>query len=223
MRAAWAVIASAGVLCGCANTVVGMPVGEQRLGSAPSSSARPIPGPQPTVAADEPGVVPTTGAASPGCAVADPPPVSVTASVDDPAAPEITVALPAGWSTSAGDGDVGARLAGPDGESATVTIRQTSLDPDAAFKEYADDALSVSAISSISVLPGPLCGYSGQKLLGSWSQSPQRAVTFGDRIAHIPAGPTNYLVAVHVEAPVRASNFDPLTSPLLDDFAVVIP
>ncbi|WP_234794112.1 hypothetical protein [Mycolicibacterium flavescens] len=216
-------IASAGLLlCACASTVTGSPVVDQP-GAAPSSSGRPIPGPPPGAPADEqPGVVPTTGATPAACEVEDPPPVGVTASVDDPEAPTVTVALPNGWSTSAGDDDVGARLAGPDGESATVTIERTSLDPGEAFQRYADDALEASAVSSISVLPGALCGFSGQKLLGSWAEPPQQAVTFGDRIAHIPARASNYLVAVHVEAPARGA-FDPLTSPLLADFAIVIP
>ncbi|SEH93243.1 hypothetical protein SAMN04489835_5862 [Mycolicibacterium rutilum] len=217
------------VLSACANTVAGTPVAGQGViagSAAPSSSARPIPGPPAVVeAGEQPGVVPTAAPAPAGatCAPDEPPPVGVTASIDDPAAPKITVALPTGWSTSAGDGDVGARLTGPDGETATVTIRRTPLDPGAAFEQYADDALGASTVSSVSVLPGDLCGYSGQKLLGSWSESPQRAVTFGDRIAHIPTGETAYLVAVHVEAPVRTSDFDPLTSPLLDDFSVAIP
>ena len=107
------------------------------------------------------------------CAVTDPPPDGVTAAtLRIPAAPKITVALPAGWSTTQGDGDVGAKLTGPEGIWATVTIAKTTLDPAAAFKQYADDAMAASAVSSVSVLPADLCGYSGQKLLGSWSDTP---------------------------------------------------
>ena len=86
---------------------------------------------------------------------------------------------------SAGAGDVGGRLDGPDGMSATVTIAATRLDPAAAFRKYADDVMAESAVSTVSVLPGDLCGYSGQKLMGAWSDTPQQAVEFGDRIAHI--------------------------------------
>ena len=74
---------------------------------------------------------------------------------------------------------------GPDGIWATVTIARTPLDPAAAFKKYADEAMAASAVSSVSVLPADLCGYSGQKLLGAWSDTPQQAVEFGDRIAHV--------------------------------------
>ena len=146
----------------------------------------------------------------------------MTAAVSDPAAPKITVGLPPDWSTTPGDGDVGAKLTGPDGIWATVTIAKTRLDPSAAFKQYADDAMAASAISSVSVLPADLCGYSGQKLLGSWSDMPEQAVEFGDRIAHVWTNTGNYLVAVHVQGPADAG-FDPFTSPMMDDFAIEIP
>jgi hypothetical protein len=168
--------------------------------------------------------VPTTAAPAGGtCEPRNPPPVGVVAAVDDPRAPTITVALPEGWSTTAGEGDVGARLTGPGEVTATVTITETALDPAAAFEKYADDAMGQASVSSISVLPGTLCGFSGQKLIGSWAESPEQAVTFGDRIAHIPSGGTAFLVAVHVEGPTHTSGFDPFASPLLDDFAVVLP
>ena len=69
---------------------------------------------------------------------------------------------------------------------ATVTIAQTKLDPAEAFTEYADKVMAVSAVSSVSVLPAELCGYSGQKLMGAWSDTPQQSVEFLDRIvAHL--------------------------------------
>ena len=82
-------------------------------------------------------------------------------------------AFPTAGRCRAGTGDVGGRMEGPGGMSATVTIAQTQLDPAAAFTEYADDAMAVSPVSSVSVLPGQLCGYSGQKLMGAWSDTPQ--------------------------------------------------
>ena len=102
-----------------------------------------------------------------------------------------------------GSGDVGLRMQGPDGMFATVTIAQTKLDPAEAFTEYADKVMAVSAVSSVSVLPAELCGYSGQKLMGAWSDTPQQSVEFLDRIAHIWTNTDNYLVAVHVQAPGR--------------------
>jgi hypothetical protein len=145
------------------------------------------------------------------------------AAIHDPAAPKITVALPSGWSTTRGDGDVGARLDGPDGIWATVADAKTTLDPAAAFKKYADDAMAVASVSSVSVLPADLCGYSGQKLLGSWSDSPQQGVEFGDRLAHVWTDTNNYLVAVHVEGPAGTPGFDPMSSPLMNNFVIVIP
>jgi hypothetical protein len=114
-------------------------------------------------------------------------------------------------------------LQGPDGVTATVTIAETRLEPAQAFQQYANDAMATSAVSSVSVLPADLCGYSGQKLLGSWSDSPQQAVEFGDRIAHIWTNTNNYLVAVHVEGPADTAGFDPMVSPLMEDFSVRVP
>jgi hypothetical protein len=225
-RAVWAAIAVALLSAACVRTSQGLPVAAHTVVPAPSATpTKTIPTPQTDLS--EPGVVPTTrvpipaGAAT--CENPKPPPVGVTATVDDPAAPKVTVALPDGWSTTDGTGDVGAKLQGPDGIWATVTIAKTQLEPAAAFEEYAEDAMSASAVSSLSVLPADLCGYSGQKLLGSWSDSPQQAVKFGDRIAHVWTNSNNYLVAVHVEGPADAPRFDPMLSPLLDDFSIVIP
>lgn len=216
------------LLAGCGSTVEGEPVAGPQTSTTTtttrtttSSSASPPEPSTPPPDDDVPGVVPTTAAPAAGtCDPADPPPVGVTASVEDPRAPKITVALPEGWGTTAGEGSVGAWLTGPDGESATVTITETSAGPAEAFDEYADHAMDQASVSSISVLPGDLCGFSGQKLIGSWAEPPDPGVRFGDRIAHIPSGGTTYLIAVHVEG---SGDFDPFDSPLLDDFAVVIP
>ncbi|ULE35475.1 hypothetical protein K3G64_04015 [Mycobacterium sp. IDR2000157661] len=221
-------LALACVLSGCDRIEAGVPVAADAppsRTSAPSRTSMPSRTSVPPTPTDEPGVAPTTKVAlppdTPTCDV-DPPPVGVVASVEDPGAPKVTVALPTGWSTTAGQGDVGARLAGPDGVWATVTIAETRLGPAEAFAEYADEAMAAAPVSSISVLPAEVCEYSGQKLLGSWSGSPQQAVEFGDRLAHIWTNTATYLVAVHVEGPVQPG-FDPFTSPLMDDFAVVIP
>ena len=149
--------------------------------------------------------------------------MTAVAQVSDPAAPKITVAVPDGWSVEPGSGDVGVRMQGPDGMFATVTIAQTKLDPAAAFTEYADKVMAVSAVSSVSVLPAELCGYSGQKLMGAWSDTPQQSVEFLDRIAHIWTNTDNYLVAIHVQAPAGTDGFDAASTVLIEDFAVGIP
>lgn len=223
-RAGLATAAVACLLAACVRTSDGLPVaGDATPSAAPST--RSIPTPNTDIA--EPGILPTIRQPVPAgattCPVPDPPPVGVMASVPDPSAPKITVAVPTGWSVTTGDGDAGARLEGPDGEWGSVTIAATTLEPAAAFRRYADDVMAQSEISSVSVLPADLCGYSGQKLLGGWSDSPQQAIAFGDRIAHIWTDTDSYLVAVHVQGPADAPDFDPFTSPLMDDFAVVIP
>ncbi|HEY0804786.1 MAG TPA: hypothetical protein VGD84_06970, partial [Pseudonocardiaceae bacterium] len=137
---------------------------------------------------------------------------------------KITVGVPDGWSMSGGSGDIGGQLAGRDGMSARVTIAATQLDPAAAFKKYADDLMGESAVSSVSVIPGQLCEYSGQKLMGAWSDTPQNAVQFEDRIVHVWTNSgTDYLVAVHVEAPTGAAGFDGAASVLTEDFEIVLP
>ena len=149
--------------------------------------------------------------------------MEAVAQVSDPEAPRITVAVPDGWSVAPGSGDVGVRMEGPGGMSATVTIAQTQLDPAEAFTEYAGKVMAVSPVSSVSVRPAQLCGYSGQKLMGAWSDTPQQSVEFLDRIAHIWTNSNNYLVAVHVQAPAGTDGFDAASTVLIEDFAVGIP
>lgn len=188
--------------------------------------------PQPTQSTEDagpaaPGIVTTSRTPVPAgtvsCSQPVKPAVSAVAEVSDPTAPKITVAVPDGWSTEPGSGDVGLRMQGPDGMFATVTIAQTKLDPAEAFTEYADKVMAVSAVSSVSVLPAELCGYSGQKLMGAWSDSPQQSVEFLDRIAHIWTNTDSYLVAVHVQAPAGTDGFDAASTVLIEDFAVGIP
>jgi len=219
----------------CGKTSEGEPVTDKESIAAESTSSttattttstRAMPTPEADLS--EPGVVSTTRTAVPAgsvtCELPAPPGDGLaTAAVSDPAAPRITIALPPGWSSAPGDADVGAKLTGPDGVSATVTIAKTTLDPAAAFKKYSDDAMGASPVSSVSVLPADLCGYSGQKLLGSWADTPEQAVEFGDRVAHIWTNNGDYLVAVHVQGPSGSPGFDPFTSPIMDDFGIEIP
>ena len=53
-------------------------------------------------------------------------------------------------------------MQGPDGMSAIVTIAATTLDPEAAFRDYTDEIMAQSAVSSVSVLPAELCGTAGR-------------------------------------------------------------
>jgi hypothetical protein len=217
------VLVAAGVLTACSRTSDGVPVAGETSRATTSVTAKP------TEEADltPPGVMPTTRTPIPAdavtCSQSGKPPVGMTATVPDPKAPRITVAVPDGWSMSGGSGDVGGRLAGPDGLTATVTISATTLDPAAAFTHYADAVMARSAVSSVSAMPADLCGYSGQKLMGAWSDSPQQAVEFTDRIVHIWTNSGNYLVAVHVQAPTDTKGFDAASAVLTEDFAIVLP
>lgn len=173
------------------------------------------------------GVVPTSTTPIPaGAVTCEPeqrPPVGMVAQVADSVAPVITIAVPEGWSMQGGTGDVGAQLVGPDGMSATVTIMPTTLDPQAAFAEYADELTADAAVSSLSVLPAELCDYSGQKLLGAVSDTPEEAIEFVDRVVHVWTDTRDYLVSVHTEAPTGTSGFDSASTQLTEDFEVRIP
>jgi hypothetical protein len=221
-RAGWAALALACLVAGCVRTSDGVPVAADRGMTATSST--PSATTQPTQESDQSvyGVLPTKRAPVPPnttCSQPSKPAVRMTAQVSDHAAPKITVGVPDGWSMSAGSGDIGGQMTGPDGMSAIVTIAATQLDAAAAFTKYADDLMAESAVSSVSVLPGELCGYSGQKLMGAWSDTPQNAVEFEDRIVHIWTNSGNdYLVAVHVQAPTGTPGFDAAAERLTEDF-----
>lgn len=212
---------------GCVRTDEGVAVRSEDAETPTTSVAQ-----APTTSTDDsgaaaPGVVATTRAPIPAdtvtCAQPDRVPRS-TVVVADPNAPRITVALPPdGWTPAPRSGDEAARFEGPDGMSATVTITPTKADPTEAFTEYADKAMAVSAVTSISVLPAELCDYSGQKLMGTWSDTPQQSVEFLDRIVHMWTNTNNYLVAVHVQAPAGTARFDAAAAVLTDDFAVELP
>jgi hypothetical protein len=145
------------------------------------------------------------------------------AAVADAAAPRISLTLPTGWSLTPGSGDVAARITGPAEMTGEVTIAATPLDPAAAFTKYSDDAMAKYPISSVSVLPAEVCGYSGQKLTGTWADDPDRSLQYYDRIAHIWTNGKNYLVAIHVQAPSKTEGFDEAASVLVGDFGVVLP
>jgi hypothetical protein len=228
-RAGWAALALACVVSACVRTSDGVPVAGDEAATA-TSSAPSATITRPTQEADEfaPGVMPTTRTPVPpntiACSQPITPAVRMTAEVDDPQAPRITVGVPDGWSMTSGSGDVGGRLEGPGGMRATVTIALTQLDPTSAFRKYADDLMAESAVSSVSILPGDLCGYSGQKLMGAWSDTPQTAVEFEDRIVHIWTNSGNtYLVAVHVQAPTGTDGFDAAAALMTEDFEIGLP
>jgi hypothetical protein len=225
----------AGTVAGCgggvtevaptSSSIATTPVASTTAGSATSTTAPATS----SEAFDMPafGVIPTTRTPLPPnadtCQVQHTGNVTFGAKVTDPAAPQIVVAVPAGFLPSSGAGDVAATMPGPDNMSATVTITATELEPEAAFKKYADAVTANKEFSSLSVLPGDLCGYSGQKLMGSTADKPGQAVEFRDRIAHIWTNTKNYLVAIHLQGPTGAAGFDAAESQLMSDFGIRIP
>jgi hypothetical protein len=220
--------AAALVATACVRTSDGVPVADPSLPSSTSS----FPSPRSTITSTPPdpappGILPTLQVPIPAnsvtCAPTSKPPVSVVAATDDAQAPRLTVGLPDGWSTSKGSGDVGAHMNGPDGMSATVSIAATTLDPEAAFRDYTDKIMAQSAVSSVSALPAELCQYSGQKLMGAWSDTPENAVEFFDRVAHVWTNTTNYLVVIHVEAPTGVDALEDASAAIANDVEITIP
>lgn len=206
----------------CTRLDDGMPVagpGTRPPVSAPATTSQaPIDDPDYPV----PGVVATTQPPEP-CEPGVSSPVSVVARVSDPNAPTATVAVPDGWSMSSGGGDpVGARLQGPDSMRATVTISPTPLGPEEAFRHYEDERTGGSSISTLSLIPAELCGFSGQRLIGILSDGSE-TVQYEDRIVHVPGGTQDYLIAVRVDAPSDAPGFDEAAAQLTGDFGIGLP
>src|SRR6476661_6348802 len=122
-----ATLALACLLAACVRTSEGVPVAGETGAATPSTSATPVP-PQQREGSTF-GVVPTTRAPMPpntvACSQTIKPSVRMTAEVDDPQAPRVTVGVPDKWSMTAGTGDVGGKLDGPGGMEATITIAST--------------------------------------------------------------------------------------------------
>jgi len=229
LAAAAAVVLAVPGVAACARDSDGTAVRAES--SASTAATATSSAPSRTVATDtpestEPGVVETTAQPVPANSQVCPQSLSgqtATATVADPAAPKITVAVPDGWSAAPGTGDVGARFTGPDDMVAEISITATALDPAAAFTRYSDDVMAKYPISTLSLLPAELCGYSGQELMGTWADEPGESIQYRDRVAHIWTNSQNYLVVIHVEAPSGTAGFDPAASTLTSDFDIVIP
>ncbi|MFI2838481.1 MULTISPECIES: hypothetical protein [Mycolicibacterium] len=235
LGAAGCVLVTMGSVPGCARPGSGTPVADTsgtQSGAAQPTSIHPsrtttaTTGTSPAGAHPDFGVVPTSEPIRTGAVTCQPsqrPPVGVTAQVADPGAPLLTIAVPDGWTMQGGTGDIGARMAGPEQMSATVTIVATALSPQAAFADYADRLTSGFLVSSLSVLPAELCDYSGQKMTGVFSGGAGAATEFADRVAHIPTGSGTYLVSVHTEAPAGNPAFDAASAELTGQIEVRIP
>jgi hypothetical protein len=141
-----------------------------------------------------------------------------------PDTPVIELLAPDDWKFAPSPVDPTLNLTGPNGLKGTVTVAPTELEPTEAFDKYSDDAMAKAPIASLSVLPGELCGYSGQKLMGMWSGSGSGGpVEYRDRIAHVWTNSTSYLVAIHLEGPQGASGFAAAEELMMKDFGIDIP
>lgn len=119
-----------------------------------------------------------------------------------PGSPTLTVGVPEGFTEAMSDAEA-VRLTGPAGISAEITVRPTTRDAQDAFDQYSDDRIARFSIHSVSVLPGDLCGYSGQKLMGILADRPGEGTQYADRTVHIWTNSGDFLVAERVEAPAE--------------------
>lgn len=141
-----------------------------------------------------------------------------------PDTPIVKLLAPENWKFVPSPVDPTLNLTGPDGLSGTVTVAPTELEPTKAFDKYSDDAMAKAPIASLSVLPGELCGYSGQKLMGMWSGAGSGGpVEYRDRIAHVWTNAASYLVAIHLEGPKGAPGFAAAEDLMMRDFGIEIP
>ncbi|MDA2895396.1 hypothetical protein PDG61_31115 [Mycolicibacterium sp. BiH015] len=156
------------------------------------------------------------------CAPAEVPPVRVAAEIPDTGAPKAIVGVPDGWSMASASG--GARLEGPDGMWATVTIAPTSPEPEDAFGTYTDDLTEETTVSTVSMLPADLCGYRGQRLMGVLDKTgTPDTVEYKARIVHVPTAGEAYLIAVYIEAPSGTPGFDGAATLVTGDFEIDLP
>ncbi|MGA9491422.1 MAG: hypothetical protein WBV80_14395 [Mycobacterium sp.] len=224
VSAAWAaacLATMAALSSGCVRTIDGVAagLGVSAKSTAPQSAtgnSTPVPGIETTLPDHIP---PNAFACFP-----DPTEIGVgtVAQVSDPAAPRITVARPDGWTGEPGQRDVALSLSGPDRLTATVTIAVTTLDPAAAFTDYAAMLARAKPDLHVDTAGAPFCDYSSQKLTGTYLGTPG-ILDFADRITHIWTNTDKYLVTTHLEGPADAPGFDAAKTALMQDFAVVIP
>ena len=218
-----AALATIAVLSGCDRTIDGVAAWTGGSAQSATGSHQPTTGnraPAPGIETTLPEHIP------PNAFVCFPGPAGIgigtVAQVPDPAAPRITVSVPDGWTTEPGQGDVALTLSGPDGMTGTVTIAATTLDPAAAFADYAAMLARSKPDLQVDTVGAKFCGYSSQKLTGTFL-GPPGTLDFADRITHIWTNTDKYLVTVHLEGPADAPGFDAAKTALMQDFAVVIP
>lgn len=216
-------------MVGCGNDApVNSPVAPATTVAAPvttapaatTSSSRPAP----EFALPAYGVEPTTRRALAAGEITCPPPDGPTVTVRGPApgSPTLTIGIPDGF-TEVEPHEETVRLAGPAGVRAEIRLAPTTADAQDAFDQYSNERVAKFAINSVSVLPGDLCGYSGQKLMGTLADQPGKGTQYADRIVHVWTNSGDFLAAVRVEAPSGTPEFDQASSAMLADFGITMP
>jgi hypothetical protein len=229
-----AVSALVAALGGCATTTGGAPVQTPVAGSATASSTTSTTASTSTTTSAPAtselppfGVLETTKVpVTPGELTCGPDPAPAGAlDVTGSAAgsPTVLFAVPEGFTATGPAGAAALSLTGPDAMTATVTIAPTTLAAGPAFAQHADALTGSSDISSISLLPGELCGYSGQEMMGSLGDGAGTAVEFADRVVHVWTAAGDFLITVHLQAPSGAAGFDGARSALFADFGIRMP
>jgi len=223
-------------LAGCARTTDGSSAEDTAKSSAQATATTQRASPSPagsSTATSEEFTLPaygvestTTRALAPGETTCEPDGAAantVDATGAAPGSPTAIVAMPEGFTSAPGTGDTALIMAGPDGLTGTVTITPTTLDAAAAFQQYADQRTGQASINSVSVLPGDLCGYSGQKLMGILADKPGEGIDYADRIVHVWTGSGDYLIAIALQGPNGAPGLDDAKSVALADFGIRMP
>lgn len=173
------------------------------------------------------GVVPTTRVpVAPGAVLCNPHPdpvaegaTSVTLAL---AALMVEIAMPATWDATPGADAGSVDLTGPDGFTGSVTATPTDLDPQAAFEQVADDLMGRAPLSQQTHFAAPSCGYSGQRITGTWSETGASFVAYSDRVVHIWTNSDSYLVVVHIEGIAGLPAFTEAEKLMMREFRITI-
>lgn len=214
-------------LSGCSGSVVKDPLASTTTAAAPVTTlpvATPPRERPPAFAVPAYGVEPTTTRVLTAGEVTCPAPAGPTVTVGSqaPSSPALSVAVPEGF-TEVKPHAAAVKLTGPAGMTAEITLTPTTLTARAAFEQYGDDRVAKYPINSVSVLPGDLCGYSGQELMGMLAEQPGKGIEYADRIVHIWTNSGDFLAVLRLEAPTETPGFDEARSAMLADFGITMP
>lgn len=238
MKLVITIVVTAGVLCACTGKTGGDAVAAESSVEPVASSTTAPPASATASSTSEPGrpdmpafgVVETTrrplGPDAQTCETPERPAGAHEVSFvqgSKPGTPVVTIMVPEAWTTAVAQDDTTMTLTGPGALTGTVTVSPTELGPAEAFEKYSDDVTATAPISSVSVLPGELCGYSGQKLMGMLSGGEGPPIEYEDRVAHVWTNGPSYLVAIHVEGPQGDAALSAASDVILGDFGIRIP